>query len=109
MNIWPHDDTASKNAFYGDFQAKNWGNQYLIRIHPPFTMYYEKKTDAFRGACEQGMRNSNDGRPSMIFGQRARTIKNRLISLEHPITAAAIILAGLLGATLEQSFLGLRD
>jgi len=61
MNIWPHDDTASKNAFYGDFQAKNWGNQYLIRIHPPFTMYYEKKPMPSGVPCEQGMRNSNDG------------------------------------------------
>lgn len=43
MNQWPHDDTASKNTFYGNFQAKNWGNEYLIRIHPPFKIYYEKK------------------------------------------------------------------
>lgn len=43
MTVWPKDNLAAKNKFYGDFQAKNWGNQYLIRIHPPFMMYYEKK------------------------------------------------------------------
>lgn len=43
MTNWPKDNTAAKNAFYGNFQAKNWGNQYLIRIHPPFTIFYEKK------------------------------------------------------------------
>ena len=40
---WPHDDLASKNAFYGNFQAKNWGNEYLVRIHPSFIMRYEGK------------------------------------------------------------------
>lgn len=40
---WPKDNLVAKNKFYGDFQAKNWGNQYLIRIQPPFVMYYEKK------------------------------------------------------------------
>lgn len=43
MNIWPHDNTADKIAFYGDFQKKNWGNEFLIRIHPPFAIFYEKK------------------------------------------------------------------
>lgn len=43
MTTWPKDNLAAKNKFYGNFQAKNWGNQYLIRIHPPFMTYYEKK------------------------------------------------------------------
>lgn len=43
MTTWPKDNLAAKNKFYGDFQAKNWGNQYLIRIHPPFLMFYQKK------------------------------------------------------------------
>lgn len=42
MTQWPHDDTVSKNAFYGDFLEKGWANHYLIRIMPPFKMYYEK-------------------------------------------------------------------
>lgn len=40
---WPHDDTASKNAFYGDFHAKAWGTLNLIHISAPFQMHYEKK------------------------------------------------------------------
>ena len=24
MTQWPHDDTASKNAFYGDFHSPGW-------------------------------------------------------------------------------------
>lgn len=40
---WPHDDTQSKNAFYGDFHAKGWADHNLIRYLPPFKMYYEKK------------------------------------------------------------------
>jgi hypothetical protein len=43
MNIWPHDNTAAKNEFYGDFQSKAWASLYLVRIHPPFPMFYEKK------------------------------------------------------------------
>jgi hypothetical protein len=43
MSQWPHDDTASKNAFYGDFQAPNWGNVYLVRISAPFKTYYAKE------------------------------------------------------------------
>jgi hypothetical protein len=43
MASWPKDTTAAKNAFYGDFRLKNWQAQYLIRIKPPFTMYYAKK------------------------------------------------------------------
>jgi hypothetical protein len=40
---WPHDDTASKNAFYGDFQLPGWADQNLIHILPPFTMLYAKQ------------------------------------------------------------------
>lgn len=39
MAAWPKDNTAAKNAFYGNFKQPNWGNQYLIRIHAPFMMY----------------------------------------------------------------------
>ena len=38
--MWPKDTTAAKNAFYGNFNEKNWQAQYLIRIKPPFTMYF---------------------------------------------------------------------
>lgn len=40
---WPHDDTASKNAFYGDFHSKGWQALNLVHYIPPFTMYYDKK------------------------------------------------------------------
>jgi hypothetical protein len=43
MNVWPHDTTAAKNAFYGDFQRKEWASLYLVRIHPKFIIYYAKK------------------------------------------------------------------
>ena len=39
---WPHDDTASKNAFYGDFRSPGWQELNLIHLMPPFTMYYDK-------------------------------------------------------------------
>lgn len=39
--MWPKDTTAAKTAFYGDFQHKGWANEYLVRIRPPFVMYYE--------------------------------------------------------------------
>lgn len=39
---WPHDDTASKNAFYGDFHSKGWEDLNLTHMFPPFMMYYEK-------------------------------------------------------------------
>lgn len=42
MTTWPHDDTASKNAFYGDFRGHAWASINLLRIHPPFHIYYEK-------------------------------------------------------------------
>lgn len=41
--LWPHDDTASKNAFYGDFHAKAWGTLNLVHISAPFQMYYDKR------------------------------------------------------------------
>lgn len=40
---WPHDDTLSKNRFYGNFLEKTWASLYLTRVHPPFTIYYDKK------------------------------------------------------------------
>lgn len=40
---WPHDDTASKNAFYGDFHSPGWQDKNLIHIHAPFMMYYDKQ------------------------------------------------------------------
>ena len=43
MTIWPKDNTVAKNAFYGNFQDKAWASNYLIRIHPPFVIYYDKK------------------------------------------------------------------
>ena len=42
MTTWPKDTTAAKNHFYGDFQQKAWGSLYLMHIHPPFTLYYQK-------------------------------------------------------------------
>lgn len=43
MATWPKDTTAAKNAFYGNFNLKNWQAQYLTRIKPPFMMFYAKK------------------------------------------------------------------
>ena len=40
---WPKDTTAAKNAFYGDFHAKNWASENLVRYVAPFMMYYDKK------------------------------------------------------------------
>ena len=40
---WPHDDTASKNAFYGDFHSPGWQALNLVHMLPPFTMYYSKQ------------------------------------------------------------------
>ncbi|HEY6020782.1 MAG TPA: M15 family metallopeptidase [Candidatus Paceibacterota bacterium] len=42
MTTWPKDNTAAKNAFYGDFHQKGWASIYLTRIKPAFTMYYDK-------------------------------------------------------------------
>lgn len=38
---WPHDDTASKNAFYGDFHSKGWEDKNLIHMFTPFVMRYD--------------------------------------------------------------------
>lgn len=43
MTKWPKDTTPEKNKFYGDFNSKSWSNEYLIRITPPFNMYYDGK------------------------------------------------------------------
>lgn len=43
MNKWPHDDTQSKNAFFGDFQKKGWQDLNLTHYIPPFQMYYSKQ------------------------------------------------------------------
>lgn len=43
MPIWPHDDTASKMAFYGDFRQNGWASNNLVRVTPPFVMTYEGK------------------------------------------------------------------
>ena len=43
MTQWPHDDTASKNAFYGDFRSPGWQDLHLAHIFPPFKMYYAKQ------------------------------------------------------------------
>lgn len=40
---WPRDDTASKNAFYGDFHSKGWQDKNLVHMQPPFQMFYEKQ------------------------------------------------------------------
>ena len=43
MTQWPHDDTASKNAFYGDFHSPGWQDLNLVHMVAPFIMYYEKQ------------------------------------------------------------------
>ena len=40
---WPHDDTASKNAFYGDFHSPGWQDLNLVHMNAPFVMYYDKQ------------------------------------------------------------------
>src|ERR1035437_7599933 len=40
---WPHDDTASKNAFYGDFHSPGWQELNLVHMLAPYAMYYEKQ------------------------------------------------------------------
>ena len=42
-NPWPHDDTASKNAFYGDFHSPGWQELNLVRFTAPFHMFYDKQ------------------------------------------------------------------
>lgn len=43
MTTWPHDDTTSKNAFYGDFHSPGWQTLNLVHIAPPFQMFYDKQ------------------------------------------------------------------
>ena len=43
MTTWPHDDTASKNAFYGDFNSPGWQTLNLVHMMAPFMMYYDKQ------------------------------------------------------------------
>ncbi len=43
MPTWPKDTTAAKNAFYGDFHSAAWQEHNLVRLVPPFKMYYDKK------------------------------------------------------------------
>jgi hypothetical protein len=43
MPVWPRDNTAAKNAFYGNFHSADWQTKYLTRITPPFQMFYAKK------------------------------------------------------------------
>ena len=43
MTQWPHDDTASKNAFYGDFHSPGWEAINLVHMVPPFAMFYAKQ------------------------------------------------------------------
>lgn len=43
MTTWPHDNTAAKNAFYGDFHSKAWGTLNLTHITAPYQMYYDKR------------------------------------------------------------------
>lgn len=43
MPTWPKDTTAAKMKFYGDFNDKGWAARNLVRVVPPFKMYYDKK------------------------------------------------------------------
>lgn len=43
LTQWPHDDTPSKNAFYGDFHSPGWETLNLVHTFAPFTMYYAKQ------------------------------------------------------------------
>jgi hypothetical protein len=38
---WPHDDTASKVAFFGDPRKAGFESKYLVSIIPPYQMYYD--------------------------------------------------------------------
>ena len=40
---WPHDDTASKNAFYGDFHSPGWQALNLVHMLAPYALYYDKQ------------------------------------------------------------------
>lgn len=41
MSIWPHDDLASKIAFFGDPRKSNFQALNMITIIPPFQMFYD--------------------------------------------------------------------
>jgi hypothetical protein len=43
MTQWPHDDTASKNVFYGDFHSPGWQELNLVHMLAPYAMYYDKQ------------------------------------------------------------------
>lgn len=43
MTVWPKDNTDAKNAFYGNFKTKDFQSKNLVRIRPPFLMYYQGK------------------------------------------------------------------
>lgn len=42
MTAWPRDTTAAKNAFYGNFQSKGWYDANVVKLIPPFRMYYDR-------------------------------------------------------------------
>jgi hypothetical protein len=42
MPQWPHDDLASKVAFFGDPRKSDFQSKYMTTIAPPFQMYYDK-------------------------------------------------------------------
>lgn len=42
MSPWPHDDLASKIAFFGDPRKSDFQSKYMVMITPPFQMYYDK-------------------------------------------------------------------
>src|SRR5882762_9028355 len=39
---WPHDDMASKIAFFGDPRKADFQSVNMITVIPPFQMYYDK-------------------------------------------------------------------
>jgi hypothetical protein len=106
---WPHDNTAAKNAFYGDFHAPDWHAKYLIRITTPFQMFYGQESGALdpgqphhRGEPDEHLqRNLECLRPRPAQGRRDRRIRLRRL-LQHPPDRGRARL-------LVQSFLGLRD
>lgn len=42
MSPWPHDDLASKIAFFGDPRKSDFQSKCMVMITPPFQMYYDK-------------------------------------------------------------------
>lgn len=42
MPQWPHDDMASKVAFFGDPRKSDFQSKCMVTITPPFQMYYDK-------------------------------------------------------------------